>query len=839
MRHTHPFYPSPSKTGRKPHCMKYFFSLFLIIALLLSISLYTKKTIELINHPLDLKSQSLHRANFVNNRWLGIPLYDGTGVRVMVRDGGTIDNHIDFKNRFHNITPVPSFDHHEDLVAGCISGAGNRNPDIMGMAPGSIVYAIDYSASFNDSTLYYHLNKGIVITNSSFGESCNEGYTGRSKNVDKQIFENPTLMHVFAIGNEGLSDCGYGAGSAYGNIEGGNLVAKNAIAVGSVSPLSQLSVFSSRGPTKDKRLKPDLLAMGEDYQSTFPPNTYETHQGTSYSAPAVAGILAQLYQAYKEMNNGINPPSALIKALMCNTAEDLGNPGPDYKHGFGLVHAGRAYESLKNQQYLSDSLPASATHTHNLQIPAGISEARLMLYWPDKEGMPGAAKTLITDLDVSLTDPVNQTYLPLVLDPTPNVTNLNRNAQPGIDTLNNIEQIVLKNPQAGSYQVHVDGTTMPVGKTGYYLSWFFFKDELQVTFPYGGEAFAPQEDVIIRWDAYSDTGTFDVDYSLNNGRNWTNIASGVNGALRYQLWKTPAQISGQARIRVTRGTQTSESQQNFTIIESPDNLQFARVCQDFVSLTWDAVTGATSYDVFVLGEKYMDSVGSTSNTFFEPKIRYQNENWFSVRARGDSGIIGRRAIAVKQNPGILVNCAGVAPTALFSVDTVICDSQFVLLQDRSLKAPDSWNWQVSPSMGISFVQNTSGTSANPILSFVDTGTYMVTLKVINQFGSDSITQNLHITGCSVSIANPLEQVSVRMSPNPSTGNIRLQMKGNLKPVYQLDLLDLYGNQIYTQKVISQGNAIDKTFDFHYLSSGLYFLRLYDGENFQVVKVIIQ
>jgi hypothetical protein len=606
------------------------------------------------------------KSNLINSVLGNFNHYDGSGVKVLIREEGFVDDHIDFRGRLQNTVTIFGLDNHQDLVAGCLGGAGNRNPIIQGMAPGAELFIsryFDNIAMMADSTLSFHKEKGIVIVNSSFADYgvCNGGYSLNAVVVDRQLFENPTLSHVFVAGNAGGSNCGYGVGNRFGNLEGGHLVAKNAISVGSVSPFSFLSTFSSKGPTADKRLKPDLVAMGEAYETTAPPNTYEVHQGTSFAAPSVAGIMAQLYQAYKEMNGGSNPPSALIKAVLCNTAEDLGNPGPDYRHGFGLVHAGRAYEALRDRQYVADSLPPMGRHSHPLEIPAGISEARIMLYWPDKEGAPGAAKALVNDLDITLTDSAGTIYRPLVLDPTPVLARLRADAVPGRDTLNNIEQIVLKNPVPGSYQIHVNGSRMPTGKMGYYLTHYFFKDSLQLTFPLGGEAFRPNEDLIIRWDAYSDTGTFDIDYTLDNGRTWSPIASGVNGALRYQTWQTPAQISGQARLRVRRGPQVSESRANFTIIETPTNRQFARVCQDFVTLTWDAVQGATAYDVFVLGEKYMDSVGTTVNTFFEPRIRYQEENWFSVRPRGDSGILGRRAIAVSQTAGMPGQLRGGSP----------------------------------------------------------------------------------------------------------------------------------------------------------------------------------
>jgi hypothetical protein len=799
----------------------------------------------LILGPIAEGQTALHRANLINNS-LGdsSSRLTGKNVKIMVRDEGFIGPHIDFKGRLTNLIKNRDGgpDHHEDLVAGCFAGASNLNPTIEGLAPGAKIFAIPYSSRFSrlDTTLGLHQRHNVVISNTSYGDffaPCNGGYNQNAKTVDLQIFENPTLMHVFSAGNGGGMDCGFGIW--FGNLAGGHLTAKNAIAVGAVTQFSILSGFSSRGPTSDKRLKPDILAMGQDYATTFPPHRFQTTNGTSLASPAVAGIMAQLYQAHKEMNNGTNPPSALIKAVMCNTAEDLGNPGPDYSHGFGLVHAGRAYESLRDRQYIADSLPQLGNQSHTLEIPAGISEARIMLYWPDKEATPGAQKALVNDLDITLTDTSGTIYQPLVLDPTPILSRLRADAVPGTDTLNNIEQIVLKNPIAGSYQVHVNGSRMPTGKIGYYLTYYFFKDTLQLTFPLGGEAFRPQEDLILRWDAYSDTGSFDIDYTLDDGRTWTPIATGVNGTLRYQTWQTPAQISGQARVRITRGPQVSESRANFTIIETPKNIQFARVCQDFVSLTWDAVPGAKSYDVFVLGEKYMDSVGTTTNTFFQPRIRYQNENWFSVRARGDSGILGRRAIAVKQDAGTLVNCAGVPTTAAFVIDTIQCDSQWVFLQDQSLKSPDHWQWIVSPDTGVGFIQQSTDSSRHPIISFSDTGSYQVTLKTINQFGIDSTTQTVHIQSCNTANTSDFEPFSLRIVPNPNEGVFQLRMAGELKGQYRVELMDLQGKRLWEKTFQVQGNQLVEDVDVQELGAGVYLLRVGDGNEAVVRKVVVR
>ena len=63
--------------------------------------------------------------------------------------------------------------------------------------------------------------------------------------------------------------------------------------------------------------------------STTNPNSYVSKSGTSMSCPGVSGTLAQLYQAYKE-NQNEEPYAGLMKAILMNTADDLGNPGPDF-----------------------------------------------------------------------------------------------------------------------------------------------------------------------------------------------------------------------------------------------------------------------------------------------------------------------------------------------------------------------------------------------------------------------------------------------------------------------------------------------------------------------------
>jgi subtilisin family serine protease len=101
-----------------------------------------------------------------------------------------------------------------------------------------------------------------------------------------------------------------------------------------------VSYFSSRGPTGDGRLKPDLVAPGEKIKGPTPNERAEFKDGTSMAAPHVSGVAAMLMARYSEL---IGQPER-IKSILCQTATDLGRER--YFQGHGLVDALRALQSV-------------------------------------------------------------------------------------------------------------------------------------------------------------------------------------------------------------------------------------------------------------------------------------------------------------------------------------------------------------------------------------------------------------------------------------------------------------------------------------------------------------
>ncbi|NND33717.1 MAG: S8 family serine peptidase, partial [Saprospiraceae bacterium] len=562
--------------------------------------------------PEDTGGRTLQRANLINNLLPGGLRYDGSGVNIQVRDDGVVGPHIDFEGRLFDYTGGANSGTHGDGVAGVFAGAGNLEQEVAGSASGANVYVTNYESTFTDNTMQLHQQENVVITNSSYSNGCNAGYTTTTQRVDQQMHNFPNLMHVFSAGNSNNNDCGYGAGNQWGNITGGHKQGKNVMAVANLFANGTLVSSSSRGPAHDGRIKPDISAHGQNERSTSTNNTYQTFGGTSSAAPTMAGSYAQLYQAYRSLNGGEDPHTGFLKAVVLNSAHDKGNIGPDFKFGWGRIDAYKGLEILEDQTYLEGYIVQGQIKNHTINIPANVAEARVMIYWADRAGAVNASKALVNDLDIHMTDPTSTRHDPWILDHTPDPLLLDLPASKGIDRLNNMEQVQIDNPVAGNYNLQISGTTIPFGSQHYFVVWSFFYDEIMVTYPLGGEGFVPNESTRIHWDAHGNQGSFTLEYSANNGGSWNTITSGLSGDTRLFSWNVPNIVSSEALVRVSRGGQSDQSDAPFAIILPPANLNFTNACKTGATLNWSAVNGADNYEVFQLGEKYMEIIATTN-----------------------------------------------------------------------------------------------------------------------------------------------------------------------------------------------------------------------------------
>lgn len=566
----------------------------------------------------------------------------GRNVTVGVGDNAEIATHVDFTGRVINrVYSVPSF--HGIHTSGTVVGGGILDPKNNGLAPRAMIVSQWFSDVITNTPSYI-ADYNMIATNNSYtaadnGCAGNGVYDVLSNYADVQMKNFETVLHVFSAGNDGTYTCP-SYPPAYGTVKTGWQCSKNVITVGAMNQADySIANFSSRGPVLDGRLKPEIVASGVSVLSTRQNNTYGNNSGTSMSGPMVAGAITILNERYRQLY-GSTPKASLIKALLCNTAEDLGNPGPDYTFGFGMLNARRAAEAIEgNRFFISSATPAS----YNITVPAGARRLKVMLYWADPAAAPNAANTLVNDLDLTVTDPFSFVVLPLVLNPS----NVTATAAPNPDHTNNIEQVVIDNPAAGNFSLNVSAFSVPQGPQEYILTYQVDMNGITVEYPFGGETLVPGETEVIRWTAYGDeNNSFSVDTSNDNGATWATLNNNVPATSRSLNWTVPSTISNNALIRVSRNASVYTDQSDFPFVKLGQPVVTATVpCEGFVQLDWPAVTGATSYDILQLKGDTMSVIGTTTGlTYLVDGLAATTTYWFGVAAK-NNGVSGRRSVS--------------------------------------------------------------------------------------------------------------------------------------------------------------------------------------------------
>jgi subtilisin family serine protease len=351
------------------------------------------------------------------------------------------------------------------------------------------------------------MSSGARIHTNSWGAPTNLGvYDSNAQKVDDYTWNNPDMLVLFAAGNSGID------ADKDGKIDDGSVsspgTAKNALTVGASENLvdnggiqkkisdlrtakdswpaepiwsSKLSdnidgiaMFSSRGPTKDGRLKPEIVAPGTNILSTFSHEPgaevlwgaynadYVWSGGTSMATPLTAGAAAVARQYLVEKAKIANPSGAMVKALLMHTAKDMypgqygrGTPTqelqhrPDVHQGYGRVDlAAVTSASVVARAYVDEraGVAQGSSITYTVNVPEGKT-VLVNLAYMDAPATPSSGKNLVNDLSLSI-ESNGQTLLA------------------HNDHINNSRIVELKSAAAGTYTIRVKGENVPMGKSG-------------------------------------------------------------------------------------------------------------------------------------------------------------------------------------------------------------------------------------------------------------------------------------------------------------------------------------------------------------------------------------
>ena len=407
---------------------------------------------------------------------------------------------------------------HGTHVAGSVLGDGTQSSGtIKGMAPEARLYmqAVEVYTDWTTTTennygvtdgytlmgIPYDLNtlfndaaiNGSDIHTNSWGSSVAGQYTVSAMQADYSAVNHTGMLILFAASNDGNDTDGGGDGEIDDDSLGAPGTSKNVLTVGasendrpSISstwgawwpgnygddPINSdkiannsegMAAFSSRGPTDDLRMKPDVAAPGTFILSAKSRSTtdvgwgaysntdYTYMGGTSMATPITAGAAALIYQHLDDNLGYSNPSSALVKGIIAASAHDMagqygsttngaGETAPNIHEGWGLLDLDRAV----NTTWVDDeSVSTGDSRSWRFTVPTSAPDLRVMVSWTDPAASPSASTTLVNDIDFALKDPSGTWH------------------QYNNDK-DNLMGAVISSPASGTWELHVNGTNIPI-----------------------------------------------------------------------------------------------------------------------------------------------------------------------------------------------------------------------------------------------------------------------------------------------------------------------------------------------------------------------------------------
>lgn len=347
--------------------------------------------------------------------------YDGTGVVIAVLDGGFVGT--EEHSTFDNMRAEGRLLGVKDFVFGstsvysqsthgtsCLSTMAAYEPnDMVGTAPKASYYLFHTEDGDGENIVEeYNWVSGAELADSLGVDVCSTSlgyidfdmpqwdhyfpdYDGHTApmSIGAEIAASRGIICMNSAGNEGEGTCTLGIPAD----------AEHIITVGAVDGDGYRAYFSSCGPTYDGRIKPDVMAMGQDTYVASGWGGYYNGSGTSFSCPVLAGAVACLRQAFPETS--VQQICDVLRAVgnNANTPNNYNGYGiPDFKAAYDILVSGVGEVMAENE--IISVFPNPSNGNVKVTIKEGYDKTNMTVY--DNIGRVVANTSNINELETVL-----------------------------------------------------------------------------------------------------------------------------------------------------------------------------------------------------------------------------------------------------------------------------------------------------------------------------------------------------------------------------------------------------------------------------------------------------
>lgn len=347
--------------------------------------------------------------------------YDGTGVVIAVLDGGFVGT--EEHSTFDNMRAEGRLLGVKDFVFGstsvysqsthgtsCLSTMAAYEPnDMIGTAPKASYYLFHTEDGDGENIVEeYNWVSGAELADSLGVDVCSTSlgyidfdmpqwdhyfpdYDGHTApmSIGAEIAASRGIICMNSAGNEGEGTCTLGIPAD----------AEHIITVGAVDGDGYRAYFSSCGPTYDGRIKPDVMAMGQDTYVASGWGGYYNGSGTSFSCPVLAGAVACLRQAFPETS--VQQICDVLRAVgnNANTPNNYNGYGiPDFKAAYDMLVSGVGEVMAENE--IISVFPNPSNGNVKVTIKEGYDKTNMTVY--DNIGRVVANTSNINELETVL-----------------------------------------------------------------------------------------------------------------------------------------------------------------------------------------------------------------------------------------------------------------------------------------------------------------------------------------------------------------------------------------------------------------------------------------------------